>query len=406
MSPPNIFKNSYDISRIFELKATGCQSNTRIIFGCNSIDRLSMEVEKYSIDNVLLITSKYHGSSGLVDRIKSILNDIGLQVFIYTEVGPDAIIKTAEHIYSMNANKNISLLIGLGGGSVMDTSKLLVLCLNNKLKPSPAALSEPFPYTRKIKFFLIPTTSGSGSEVTPYFVISNGKDKLLGNNPACYPDIAFIDPTLTVSMPPKLTAITGMDALSHAIEGMMNINSNPLSDILCNGAVELCGAYIRRSVKNAEDLEARTYLSLASTVAQLGMVMSGATYAHSVAYVLAKYKPTPHGLGCAIGLPYVMAYNAKSFSTKLAVIAKSLGGAVSQLSELKAAQLAAIMVRDLAQEISLPITLEEYGGIAEKDLEEASRLMIEQYPRPMNPRSMNLEESLKFWYGMYHGILF
>ncbi len=122
-------------------------------------------------------------------------------------------------------------------------------------------------------------------------------------------------------------------------------------------------------------------------------------------YIIAKFKPTPHGLGCALGLPYIMAYNAEAVSAKLAGIAESLGGPITGLSDLEGAKSAAVLIRDLMQDIGLPVTLKEYGGITENDLEKASRLMIELYPRPLNPRSMDMKESLQFWRDMYEGNL-
>lgn len=405
MSRNLVTKVSYDINRIFEFQATGLHSPTRVVFGCHSVARVGREAEKYSDGNVLLITSKSHGELGAVARIKGDLESRGFEVFIFTGVESEPSIKTASQIYTEYVDKHISLLVGLGGGSVMDISKLMVPCLHDKFHPKDVARGQSTPLARGVPLFLIPTTSGTGSEVTPFFVVSDGNDKVLQNSPFYYPDLTFVDPVITATMPPMLTAITGMDALSHAIEGMMNTQANPFSDILCLGAVELAGAFLRRAVSNGNDMEARFQVALASVMAQLGMVMSGATYAHSVTYIIAKYKPTPHGLGCALGLPYIMAYNAKAASGKLAAIAEALGGSVLKMSNLKAAQSAAGLVRALMQDIGLPVTLKEYGGIPESELQEAGRLMIELYPRPMNPRSMNVEESVLFWRDMYEGNL-
>jgi alcohol dehydrogenase len=395
----------YDINRIFEFQATGPYSATRVVFGCHSVDRVAEEADKYCSGNVLLITSKPHDELGVVDRIKTDLLAKGSNIFIFSNVEAEPSVATAEEIYTEYIEKNISLLIGFGGGSVMDICKLLSPCFYGRHLPESIARGQVIPHSRGVPFFLIPTTSGTGSEVTPFFVVSDVNGKLLQNSPNYYPELTFVDPHVMVTMPPKLTAITGMDALSHAIEGMMNLKANPFSDMLCLGAVEFLGAFLRQAVKSGDDLEARFYVALAATMAQLGMVMSGATYAHSVTYIIAKYKETPHGLGCALGLPYIMSYNADAVTTKLASIAEALGGSIEALPAKEAAKLSSALVKDLMQSIGLPVSLKEYGGITEDDLKEAGKLMIELYPRPMNPRPMSVAESIQFWRDMYDGRL-
>jgi len=402
----NLFsETSYDINRVFEFQATGSYSPTRVIFGCHSIDRIPAEAKKYVSGNVLLLTSRYHSASETVLRIQKNLKTDITEVFIFAGIGAEPGVETANQIFAEYAGENISLIIGIGGGSVMDISKLMVPCLFHKFPPGDVLKGKATVLSRGTPLFLVPTTAGTGSEVTPFFVVSDGKEKVLQNNPVYYPELAFVDPFLTVTMPPTLTAITGMDALSHAIEGMMHLQSNPFSDILCLGAVTLTGNFLRRAVSRGDDMEARFHIALASVMAQLGMVMSGATYAHSVTYILTKYKSTPHGLGCALGLPYIMAYNATEANVKLAGIARTLDESASRLSEIEASRSAAVLVRDLMVDIGLPTTLKEYGGVRENNLVEAGRLMIEGYPRPMNPRPMNIEESIQFWHHMYEGTL-
>jgi len=405
MSHHLVTKSSYDVNRVFEFQATGPFSPTRVVFGCNSVGRVAEEAEKYCSGNVLLITSKPHDELGVVDRIQKDLSVRGESVFIFSSVEAEPSVATAEKIYAEYIEKNISLLIGFGGGSVMDICKLMSPCFYDRHHPESVARGQVIPHSRGVPFFLIPTTSGTGSEVTPFFVVSDVNGKLLQNSPNYYPELTFVDPHVMITMPPKLTAITGMDALSHAIEGMMNLNANPFSDMLCLGAVELLGAFLRQAVDSGDDLEARFYVALASTMAQLGMVMSGATYAHSVTYIIAKYKATPHGLGCALGLPYIMSYNTEAATIKLASIAEALGGSIDTLSENEAAKLAPVLVKDLMQTIGLPVSLKEYGGITEEDLEEAGKLMIDLYPRPMNPRPMSVSESIQYWRDMYEGRL-
>jgi alcohol dehydrogenase class IV len=205
-------------------------------------------------------------------------------------------------------------------------------------------------------------------------------------------------------MPPRVTASTGIDAMSHAIEGMMHKNANPFSDSLSLTAIEMAGRYLRRAVANGEDLEARYYMSLASTLGMMGMAMAGGLYAHSACFVLGHYKPTPHGIGVGLGLPYIMAFNLPAVTAKLAKMAAALGMPTWMYSELEAARKAVQAVADLMKDVGLPLTLQDYG-IQEGDLEKMAEMMISLYPRPMNARPMGKEDSLQYWRNMWKGNL-
>ena len=396
---------SYDINRVFDFRTVGMPSPNRIIFGCGAIDSIGDEAAKLAKGKALLVSDEILDKLGTVEKVKGILEGVGLEVTTFTKVEAEPHIETAEALYDNHVGKGFSVLVGVGGGSVMDMSKLAAQCIANDIHPRKITAGDVVPSTRGLPLVLAPTTSGTGSEVSPIFVITVGKDKRFINSPFFFADISIVDPVLTVSMPPRVTATTGLDALSHAIEGMMNTNASPLSDTFCLGGIELAGAYLRRAVANGEDLIARYHMSMASTISMMGMAMSGATYAHSVAYIVSKYKPTAHGLGCALGLPYIMAYNVPVISAKLARIAAALGEETSNLSELDAARLSAQSIYCLMAETGLPVSLKEYGGITENDLEDAAKLMLELYARPQNPRPMGTEDAIEFWHNMYEGTL-
>jgi alcohol dehydrogenase len=144
---------------------------------------------------------------------------------------------------------------------------------------------------------------------------------------------------------------------------------------------------------------------MASSLGYMGMNMTGVVYAHSASYVITQFKPTPHGLGCALALPYSMAFNIPHSRAKLARIAAAMGEQTDALSELQAAKLAVNSIYDLLEDIGLPATLKQYGGIAESDLTAAAQMMIEKYPRPENPCPMDLNDAIRFWRNMWAGIL-
>jgi alcohol dehydrogenase len=234
-------------------------------------------------------------------------------------------------------------------------------------------------------------------------VVAVGEDKLFLSNPYFYCDIGIVDPGLTLSMPQTITANTGIDALSHAVEGLLHKNSSPFGDVLCLASIEMISANLRKAVADGQDKQARYYMSLAAVLGMMGMMFSGALYAHSAAYAISKYKPVPHGLGCGIPLPYTMAFNLPVCVPKLARMAAAFGEPTWMLSELDAAQLAVDATARLNEDVGLPVTLQELGDVKEEDLDDMADMMIEKWPRPANPRPMGKEESRQFWHDMWTG---
>ncbi len=401
-----LFKDvSYDIHRVFDFRTVGMTPPNRIIFGCGAINQLGEEAASLAKGKALLVSDDVLQKLGTVDDVKAKLEAAGFDVTTFTGVEAEPHIETADALYEQHVGKGFEIIIGVGGGSVMDMTKLTAQCVANSIDPRKITGGEVVPESRGLPMILAPTTSGTGSEVSSIFVVTDGETKVFKNSPYYYSDMSIIDPTLTVSMPPTVTATTGLDALSHAIEAIMNTNASPVSDVLCLGGIELVGAYLRKAVANGQDHEARYYVSLGATMSMMGMVMAGATYAHSVAYIISKYKPTAHGLGCALGLPYIMAYNVPVATAKLARVAEALGENTAMYSELDAAKLAAQSIYCLMDDVGLPVSLEEYGGMTEDDLEKAAETMIELYPRPQNPRPMDREAAIRFWRNMWEGNL-
>jgi alcohol dehydrogenase len=253
-----------------------------------------------------------------------------------------------------------------------------------------------------LKKILIPTTSGTGSEVSMFFVASSGKDKYFMGTPYAYPEIAIIDPGLTVSMPPKVTASTGIDALSHAVDSVMNKLANPWYDSLAFGGIELVAKYLRRATFNGQDLEARYYMSMGATTSMISMTGTGGLYSHSISYVLAMFQPTAHGIGCGVSLPYTMAYNLPVLEDKLALIARAMGERIDSLSSRQAARRAVEMVYDLTAEVKMPVSLKEMG-FQHEDVYKMAEICISKYPRPNNPRPMSKEDCLALFEAMWEG---
>lgn len=394
---------SYDIHRIFDFTTAGMSETNRIIFGCGAIDQIGQEAAKLGQGRVLLISDEVLKGLGALGEIEANLKKAGFEVSIFAKVEPEPLVEKAEAIFELYAKEGIGMVIGVGGGSVLDITKLMAMSLAHKIQPRQYCSGKAAPAPQGLPLILAPTTSGTGSELGSYSVITIDNDKKPFH--VTFADIAIVDPKLTVSMPAHVTAFTGMDALSHAIEAIMHKDANPVGDMLCLGGIELAAANLRRAVADGEDLEARYHMSMAASLGYMGMNMTGVVYAHSASYVITKYKPTPHGLGCALALPYNMAFNIPYSSARLARIAAALGEQTDSLSEPQAAKLAVESIYHLMEDIGLPVTLKQYGGIAESDLTAAAEIMIDKYPRPENPRPMDRSQAIQFWRNMWEGNL-
>lgn len=391
------------LKREFVFQTAGILPPNGILFGFNTIHKVGEQAKKLGGTKAILVTDEIMLQLGYVDLVKGALEKEGLQVEVFGKVDPEPHMETADALYDMVRKTKFDLVVGLGGGSAMDMAKLTSIVATNEQTPfelmSKKVVAKP-----ALKKILIPTTSGTGSEVSMFFVASAGKDKYFMGSPYAYPEISIIDPGLTISMPPKITASTGIDALSHAIESLMNKLANPLYDSLGLGGVELISKYLRRATFNGQDLEARYYMSMGATISMISMTGTGGLYSHSISYVLAQFQPLSHGIGCGVSLPYTMAFNLPVIEDKLALIARAMGERTESLSPRKAAQRAVEMVYDLIADVKMPVSLKEMG-FQHEDVYKMAEICITKYPRVNNPRLMSKEECLALFEAMWEGKL-
>ena len=391
------------LKREFVFQTAGILPPNGILFGFNTIQKVGEQAKKLGGKQVLLVTDETMVQLGYADLVKGLLEKEGMKVEVYGKVDPEPHMETADALYGLVRKAKSDLVIGLGGGSSMDMAKLTSIVATNPQAPLEL-MTKKVVNSPALKKILIPTTSGTGSEVSMFFVCSGGKDKYFMGSPYAYPEIAIIDPGVTLSMPPRITASTGIDALSHAVESIMNKLANPWYDSLGVSGIELISKYLRRATFNGQDLEARYYLSMGATLAMISMTGTGGLYAHSISYVLAMFQPTAHGIGCGVGLPYTMAFNLPVIEEKLALIARAMGDKVESLSTREAARRAAELVYDLTADVKLPVSLKEMG-FQHEDVYKMAEICITKYPRPNNPRSMSKEECLALFEAMWEGKL-
>jgi len=393
------------LRREFVFQTAGILPPNGLVFGFNTIQKVGSHARALGGTHILLVTDETMVQLGYAEMVKELLEKEGMKVEVYGKVDPEPHIESSgDALYEMAKKAKFDLIIGLGGGSSMDMAKLTSIAVPNEIQPLDLMSKKKEATKPAIKKILIPTTSGTGSEVSKMFVASAGKDKYFLGYSYAFPDIAIIDPGLTISMPPRITASTGIDALSHAVESLMHKTANPWFDSIGIGGIELVAKYLRRATFNGQDLEARYYMSMGAALAMISMSGTGGLYAHSIAYVLAMYQPTAHGIGCGVGLPYTMAFNVPVCEEKLAMIARAMGEKVESVSVREAARKAAQSVYDLTKDVKMPVSLKEMG-FRHQDVPKMAEICVTKYPREFNPRPMSKEESVGLFEAMWEGNL-
>lgn len=349
------------MNKIGEFYAPG-----KIIFGLGSLKQIGVEVKRLG-NKVLVVLGK--GSmrkSGTLDRLTHLLKETHIEYTIYENIPSDPTVEIVDKGANLARKEKCNLIIALGGGSVLDTGKAISAMVTNE--GSVADYQEIEGKSRKfhhntIPFIAIPTTSGTGSEATRNAVITNTKLGLKKSirDPWLIPEVALIDPELTLPLPPDLTAICGGDALTQCIEAYLGKNSQEITDALALKAIELIGKSLVKAVKEGNNLEARKDMAIAALLSGLCLSNSGLGAAHALSHPLGVHYKIPHGLSCAVLLPYVMEFNLPVVTKKLTKIAQSLGEDISLLSETEAAQGAVKKIKKMFSQAGIKTNLSEWG---------------------------------------------
>jgi alcohol dehydrogenase class IV len=372
----------------------------RIIFGIDKILTVSEIATEFEAKKVLIVTDSIIRKIGLVDKICESLKSKGLFLHVFDEVRPEPDVNDVEKLVSEIRKNNYDLLVGVGGGSVMDATKIAsVLSPTSKslldlVDLSKGAIQYLTVSSNPVKKILIPTTAGTGSEVSMSCVINIGRLRVSVRTPLALADVVIIDPLMSISMPPQLTASTGLDALSHAIESFMSINSTPITEALSLQAAKMIIKYLLIAYENGRDLKARSYMALASTIAGIAMANAGAVLGHSLAYGYASRFKLSHGVSVGMALPYVIMYNSIVIPEKLNLFSKELG--FLDVKEFVSE------IYKLLKKLNLPTTLKEIGA-SKSDLEEIAEEVYSSYLRPTNPRKTSKDDILAILMKMYNG---
>lgn len=372
--------------------------NETSYFGKGAIQHIPEEVTKRQLKKALIVTDKGLLKAGLLAKITDLLDSNQLAYEVYDEIVPNptvAVVKKGIEVYQAS---QADYLLALGGGSSMDTAKAIGIIINNPEFGDVVSLEGVAPTKNpSVPILAIPTTSGTAAEVTINYVITDEekKRKFVCVDVHDIPAVAFVDSEMMLGMPKSLAAATGMDALTHAIEGYITKGAWEMTDMLHLKAIEIIAHSLRQSV--AGDLKGREEMALGQYIAGMGFSNVGLGLVHGMAHPLGAWYDTPHGVANAILLPTVMDYNKEYTGEKYRDIAKAMGVAGVDEMTLDEARTAAVdAVRQLGKDVGIPSTLTEVG-FKEEDIELVAKDALNDVCTGGNPRDTNVEEIIELY---------
>jgi alcohol dehydrogenase len=334
----------------------------RITFGCGSLEGLGSEIKRVNGSKVLVVTDPGLKSAGVVDAVASVLDKAKLNYSVFAEVEPDPRVEVA--LASAGAAKAFGpdVIVGLGGGSSLDISKVTSVMLTNE-GPIEKYFGMELVPRPGVPLILIPTTAGTGSEMTSICVLGDTKNKVKKGivSEHMFARTALLDPQLTLALPPRVTAMTGMDALVHAVESYVGVRASVFTDTLNLQAIRLVAANLRQAFANGANLAARENMLHASCLAGMAFSNTQNGLDHALALAIGGKFHLPHGLLTAFIMPWVMEYNLIAAPGKYIRIAEAFGERTKHLPEVQAARLSVKAVKSLLDDLGISYQLSSYG---------------------------------------------
>ncbi|MEI7885328.1 MAG: iron-containing alcohol dehydrogenase [Clostridia bacterium] len=342
-------------------------------------------------DKVALITDVHLVKLGLAGKIENIIENLGASVKIFDAIPPNPHAEVVNSCRSFVEEMQATVVVCLGGGSPMDVAKVVAMLATNEGAWEDYQWNFKQPTKKPLPYIAIPTTAGTGSEATKTAVIIDRDTKKGVGGDFFFAKAALLDPELMVSLPPMLTATTGMDALTHAIEAYVGKNSQPFTDSLALEAISILAKYLPRAYANGTDLEARERVAVAASMAGLAMDQSGLGIIHSMSGPLSSHYDVPHGLSNAVLLPYGMEYNIMAVPEKFARIAAALGVDIAGYSEREAANAAVEKIEEMLEDMQIPADLCSYYK-EEEDIQSFAEEACKMFLMRNNPRTPQVKD--------------
>lgn len=365
--------------------------------GKGAIKEIATEVKGRGFKKAFVCSDPDLLRFGVTKKVTDVLDENKIVYEVYSEIKPNPTIENVKHGVSAYKKSGADCIIAIGGGSSMDTAKAIGIIINNPSFKDVRSLEGVSATKHKsVPIIAVPTTAGTAAEVTINYVITDveKKRKFVCVDAKDIPVVAVVDPDMMSSMPKGLTAATGMDALTHAIEGYITKGAWELSDMFHIKAIEIIARSLRAAVEGTP--EGREGMALGQYVAGMGFSNVGLGVDHSMAHTLSAYYDTPHGKACAILLPTVMEYNAEYTGTKYRDIAIAMGvKGAENMSQAEYRKAAVDAVRKLSEDVGIPTTLK--GIVNEEDIPALAESAYADACRPGNPRETSVEDIIKLY---------
>jgi len=371
-----------------------------LITGSGSSEKVGEEIRKLGLKKGLVVTDEVISKLGLLESIKEVLSENKIEFAVYDKISTEPTVDFVTEGLSAYKENECEFLLAVGGGSALDTAKAIAVMVTNKGTIEDYKGLNNIP-EKGVPLIAIPTTAGTGSEVTVYTIITDTKTdvKMLIGSPFVMPQVAIVDPLLTLSCPRGLTAAVGIDALTHAIEAYVSVKAQPMSDIFCLSAIELISDNLRQAWANGNNVEAREKTMLGALQAGIAFSNSSVALVHGMSRPIGAYFHVAHGASNAALLGVVTEFSLIGNPARYAHIAQAMGEDITGLNDLEAAQLAAESISGLIQDIKIP-SLKELG-VDEERLEQLAPKMAEDAIASgspgNNPRQATKEEIIELY---------
>ena len=397
-------QNEVSTFRTLNLKMTLRNLNYRIMinrfvlnevsyFGPGAREVLPQEIKRLGLKKAFVSTDKDLIKFGVADKVLSVLDKAGIPYVVFSDIKPNPTVSNVNAGVKAFAESGADFILAIGGGSSIDTSKAIGIITNNPEFSDVVSLEGVAPTQKKsVPIIALPTTAGTAAEVTINYVITDevNEKKMVCVDPNDIPAIAIVDAELMYTLPKGLTASTGLDALTHAIEGLITKGAWEMSDMFEIKAIEMITRYLETAVFEPTNAEARNGMAVAQYIAGMAFSNVGLGVVHGMAHPLGAIFDIPHGVANALLLPIIMEFNAPAALDKYVEIAKAMKVYKEGMSQEEAARAAVDAVRALSVRVGIPQHLSELG-IKESDLDKLATAAIADVSTPGNPREVTKE---------------
>ena len=370
--------------------------------GPGALSRLPEEIKRLNAERIGILTDRGLADSGIRAKVEDVVEG---NLLWYENVEPEPSMESADRTAVFLREQKCDVVVAVGGGSVIDTAKMASVISRNGGRVTDY-YSKKLDFLPGLPLIAVPTTAGTGSEATPAAVFRDPDDEVKRGirSELFMPASAILDPELTVTLPEKLTASTGMDALTHALEAYVSPMATVFSDMAAERSISLIFSHLKTAVEEGGDREARAGMLIGSYLGGVAIAIANVGAVHVLAHTLGGLHKVPHGLANALLLPYVMEFNRNACAEKYAKAARLMGVDIHNLDDDAAARLAVESVSQLARDAGLPPSF-QYLGVPESAIDRVPDLCLESQARILsfNPRPVSREDAVRILKQAYEG---